>query len=259
MGETSSGNGHVIDDMFASYNVFNGRNSLSGRSMGKHHLSIGISDAVEVRNELAAFRLGEHLHFIIDGDKATVGFDSHGFQPHIFGIGHTSCGYHGSIHLQGFHVFFGLGINHLNRHRLHSRNSRSHLTCKHTCPIINRPIPNQKPLCQLGNLTIKRGHDIIHGLNERHLRSQRRIHIRKLQPNISRPNNRHPLWHMLKLQGPIGRIHRLLIHRHTRRNKWNRSRCQNDITGRVDLSSCFILDLVRLSSQNSSSLDDIDT
>ncbi len=104
MSEARGGNGIVVDDVFPSANVLDGRDPLSGGGVCQHHLSVGISDAVDVGNDFAVFVFGKDLHFLVDGDESSLGLDAHVFESHVFGVGDASGGYHGGVDFESFDV-----------------------------------------------------------------------------------------------------------------------------------------------------------
>jgi len=165
-------NGVVVDLVFPSDNVFNGADTLRRRGVRQHHFSIGVANAVQVGNDLTVLEFGHDLHLFIHVDKATLGLHARFFQSHGGRIGDTSRGHHARIHLERFHVLLGLGVNHFNGNGLDTGNPGRDFRGKHGSLVVNGAVPNEQALGLLGNLAIKRGHDIVHGFNERDFAAQ---------------------------------------------------------------------------------------
>mmetsp|Transcript_18178 Transcript_18178/g.32929 ORF Transcript_18178/g.32929 Transcript_18178/m.32929 type:complete len:248 (-) Transcript_18178:765-1508(-) len=178
--ETSSRNGIMVDNVSSSNNVLNSRNSLCGSSMGKHHFSISITDAVHSRNDLTVLKFGKNLHLFVYRHKSTLCFNPHFFQSHIGSIRDTSRSNHGSIDLDRFHVFLCFGINHFDSHWLDSWDSRSNFSSKDSCAVVNRTFSNEQSFGLLGNFAIKRRHEVIESFNKGNFTSKCRVDIREL-------------------------------------------------------------------------------
>mmetsp|Transcript_34774 Transcript_34774/g.62608 ORF Transcript_34774/g.62608 Transcript_34774/m.62608 type:complete len:341 (-) Transcript_34774:676-1698(-) len=206
MGEARGGNGIVIDRVRSPANVFDGADALGGGGVGEHHLAVGVADAVYVGHDLAVVVLGQDLHFVVDGDEATLGFDAGVLESHVGSVGDTACGDHGCVDFEGFDVFLGNSINHLNRHRLHPRNPRRNLTRKHPQPIINGPLTNQQPLGLLGNLPVERGHEHGQRLDEGDLAPECRVDVGEFEANVSGADDGDPFGDRLEFEGAVGGV-----------------------------------------------------
>mmetsp|Transcript_8902 Transcript_8902/g.19933 ORF Transcript_8902/g.19933 Transcript_8902/m.19933 type:complete len:341 (+) Transcript_8902:196-1218(+) len=225
VGEASGRNGIVVDGVVSSANVFNGTDSLCRGGMSQHHFTVGVSDAPYVGYDFSVFVFGEDLHLFVDGDKSTLSFNTGLFESHVFGVGDTSSGNHGSIDFEGFDVFLGIGINHLDSNWLHPRNTRRNLTGKHSSPIINRPIPNQQPLGLLRNLPVKRGHNIRQCLNEGNFTPKGGVYVREFKTNVSRSNDGDPFWDGLEFECSVGGVDCLFVHSDSWGYEWDGSWC----------------------------------
>mmetsp|Transcript_6439 Transcript_6439/g.15637 ORF Transcript_6439/g.15637 Transcript_6439/m.15637 type:complete len:202 (-) Transcript_6439:694-1299(-) len=198
MSEARGRNGVVVDLMGTSANIFNGTDSMRTGSMSQHHLSVCISNAVQVGNEfrgrILRIRATENLHLLINIDKSTEGLNTSFFQSHVCGIRHPSGGHHSSVNLKCFDMFLGLRIDHLDCHRLFSRNSWCDFRGKNACSIINRPITNQQSFSLLGDFSIESRHELVHCLDESHFGSKRGIDVTELKTNVTRTNDCYPFW-----------------------------------------------------------------
>mmetsp|Transcript_26417 Transcript_26417/g.40899 ORF Transcript_26417/g.40899 Transcript_26417/m.40899 type:complete len:373 (+) Transcript_26417:549-1667(+) len=257
MCEAGSRDGIMIYNVLSSNNILDCGDTLSRSSVSKHHLSVGITNAVDIRNNFTVLGLRHDLHLLVDSNESSHSLDSAVLESHVLCVRYTSGSNHGCIDLNGLNVFLGVGINHLDGNRLLPRNTRNDLTRKHIGAIINRTRPNQQPLSQLGNLTIESRHEVGHGLDKGNLRPQGSVHITELQPNVPRPDDSHPLGYELEVERTIGRVHSLLIHLYTWRYEWDGSRCQNDVFYGIHLASSLIEDFVCGTSQCTTTLDDI--
>mmetsp|Transcript_1315 Transcript_1315/g.1810 ORF Transcript_1315/g.1810 Transcript_1315/m.1810 type:complete len:301 (-) Transcript_1315:838-1740(-) len=158
VGETSGGNGIMVNFMWSSNNVLNRGNPLSRGSMCKHHFSVSITNAVKVGNNFSVFLLGKNTHLLVNSNESTVSFNSHILEPHVLCIWDTTSGNHSSIDFKSFDMFLCLGINHFDSDRLFSGDTRGYFCGKDSSAVVNRTITNKKTFGLLGNFPIKSGH-----------------------------------------------------------------------------------------------------
>mmetsp|Transcript_8821 Transcript_8821/g.16859 ORF Transcript_8821/g.16859 Transcript_8821/m.16859 type:complete len:415 (-) Transcript_8821:168-1412(-) len=255
--EASGRDGVVVHNMGSADNVFYGRNTLSRSGMCQHHLSVGVTNAVKVRNDRSTFSVTrQDFHLLGNGNKTTVGFNTHGVKSHASRIGDTSGGDHASIHFDSFDVFLGLGVDHLNSDGLFSWNTWNDLRGKDRGTVVNRTITDQKTLGLLGNLTIKRRHDVIKCLDEGNFRSQGCVDVGEFQTNIPRTDDGDPFRYVGELERTIGSTNSLLVNGDTRRDKGNATRGQDNILRSVHFSRDRILDFMRFACQNTLAFND---
>lgn len=133
-----------------------------------------------------------------------------------------------SLFLGEWHAL-GLGINHFDRDGFFSGNAGCDFGGKDTGAVINGSVTDQETLGLFGDFPVKGGHEFVHGLDKRHLAAEGRVHVGKLQPNVTGPDNGHPFGHKLQLQRTVAGVDRLFVHGNARRNKRNRTRSQNNI------------------------------
>mmetsp|Transcript_12119 Transcript_12119/g.34728 ORF Transcript_12119/g.34728 Transcript_12119/m.34728 type:complete len:208 (+) Transcript_12119:451-1074(+) len=207
--------------MLSADNIFNGRDSLSGSSMCKHHLSIGIPNAIKVWNDFATIVFGEYLHFFIDSHESTLSFNSHSFQSHVAGVRDASSSYHGGVYFECFNVLFGFCINHFDGDRLFTRNTGSYFGGEDPSSIVDGTVTNQHTFSLFGDFSVKSWHQVWKSLNECDLTSQCSINIREFKTNVTRSDDCNPLRDKLKFQSTIRSVHGLLVHSDTRRDKWD--------------------------------------
>mmetsp|Transcript_16715 Transcript_16715/g.35314 ORF Transcript_16715/g.35314 Transcript_16715/m.35314 type:complete len:542 (+) Transcript_16715:240-1865(+) len=257
MGEARGGDGVVVDLVVSVADVFDGADALGGGGVGEHHLAVGVSDAVYVGHDLAVLVLGQDAHFFVHGDEAAHGLDACILESHVGGVGDTSGGNHGSIDFEGFNMFLGLGINHLNSNRLLPRNPRRNLAGKHSRPIIDGPLANQKPLGLLGNLPVERGHDVGKGLDEGDLASEGGVHVREFEADVPGADDGDPFGDGLELEGAVGGVDGFFVDGDAGWDEGDGSRGQDDVLGSINLPGALILHLIRLPRQHPPSIHNI--
>lgn len=95
----------MVDFMGSSNDILNGTNTLGRSRMRQHHFSIGITNAVDVGNDLAALLLGQDLHLFIDSNKAALSLDTALFQTHLGSVGDAARGDHAGVDFESLDVF----------------------------------------------------------------------------------------------------------------------------------------------------------
>ena len=96
---------------------------------------------------------GDHLTHYLDG-----------LLPHIWYLISSTVPYRTVQHqsrtayLDGLNVFLGTSVDHLDRHRLLSRDARDHLRSKHSKAVVYRPSLDQQPLRQSRDLAVEGRH-----------------------------------------------------------------------------------------------------
>mmetsp|Transcript_24585 Transcript_24585/g.70161 ORF Transcript_24585/g.70161 Transcript_24585/m.70161 type:complete len:317 (-) Transcript_24585:665-1615(-) len=211
VGEAGSRDGIVVDGMRTSNNVFNGRNSLSRCGVGKHHLAVSITNAIHVRENLATFVLGKHLHLLIDCHKSTLGFDAHCLQPHVGSVWDTSRCYHCRIHFDGFDMFLGFGVNHLDGDGLYSLDSGRDFSSKDPSTVIDRAVADQHALSLLCNLAVESRHQVWQSFDESDFTAQSGVNIREFEADVTRTNDGDPFRDELQLEGTVRRVDSLFV------------------------------------------------
>mmetsp|Transcript_20995 Transcript_20995/g.58378 ORF Transcript_20995/g.58378 Transcript_20995/m.58378 type:complete len:238 (-) Transcript_20995:782-1495(-) len=167
----------VINLVRTATNVFDCADSMCTGSMGKHHLAIGVTNAVQIRNDFIRIGAAQYLHLFVYVHKSTIRLDTTIFQSHVRSVWNASSGYHSGVDLDRFNVFFCLGIDHLDGHRLFTGDSWRYFGSKHTSSVINRPVSNQQAFGLFSNFSIKGWHEFIHCLDEGYLRSKGGVNI----------------------------------------------------------------------------------
>mmetsp|Transcript_22935 Transcript_22935/g.40712 ORF Transcript_22935/g.40712 Transcript_22935/m.40712 type:complete len:302 (-) Transcript_22935:510-1415(-) len=184
--EACGWDGSMIDNVLPSADVFNGGDTMSRRCMSQHHFSVGITNAVQVGDELSIFVMAaQYLHLLVDIDETSVGFNATSLQSHVASVGDTSGGNHCGIDFDRFYMFFGLGVDHFDSYRLFSWNAGRDFRCEHTSSVINGSITDQETFRLFGNLAIKGRHEIIHGLDEGYFGTKSSVHIREFESNVT--------------------------------------------------------------------------
>mmetsp|Transcript_47433 Transcript_47433/g.92566 ORF Transcript_47433/g.92566 Transcript_47433/m.92566 type:complete len:515 (-) Transcript_47433:57-1601(-) len=256
VGETGGGHGVVVDGVLPPADVLDRGDALCGGGVGEHHDPVGVTDTPDVGHDVAVGG-GLHAHVGVHGDEAPVGLDASGLEAHVLGGGDAARGDHGGVHFEGLHVLLGLGVYHLDDDRLLPTNPGCDLAGEYPCSVIDRSRSDEYPLRLLGDLPVEGGHDVVHRLDEGHLRSQCRVHVAELQTDVPAANNGHVLRHRFQLQRAVRSIHRLLVHRHARRHERNRTRGQDDVPRGIHLPRGSVLHLVRHSRQDPAPLHDV--
>mmetsp|Transcript_3908 Transcript_3908/g.8604 ORF Transcript_3908/g.8604 Transcript_3908/m.8604 type:complete len:341 (-) Transcript_3908:777-1799(-) len=211
MGEARGRDGVVVDLVGPAADVLDGADSLGRGGVGKHHLAVGVADAVDAGNDLAVVVFGEDSHLFVDGDEASGGFDAGFFESHVGRVGDAAGGDHGGVDFEGFDMFLGLSINHLDSHRLLPRNPRRNLARKNASPVIDGPLPNQEPLGLLGNLPVEGGHDVGQGLDEGDLAAQGGVDVGEFESDVAGSDDGDPFGYRLEFEGAVGGVHGLLV------------------------------------------------
>lgn len=257
MGEAGGGDGVVVDLVSAADNVLDSADTLGGGGVGKHHLSVGIADAVDVGDDLTVLGLGKDLHLLVDGDEATVGLDAHVLEAHVGGVGDAASSNHGGIDLDGLDVLLGLGIDHLDGNRLLSGDAGGDLSSEDAGAEVDGTVADEETLGLLGNFTIEGRHEVGEGLDEGYLRSEGGVNVGEFQADVSRSDDGDPLGDELQLKSAVGGVDGLLVHGDARRDEGDGPRSQNDVLGGVNLASGLILDLVGVASEDATALNDL--
>ena len=144
MGEAGGGDGVMVDLVSAADDVLDGADALGRGGVGKHHLSVGIADAVDVGDDLTVLGLGEDLHLLVDGDEATVGLDAHILEAHVGGVGDAAGGNHGGVDLDGLDVLLGLGVDHLDGDGLLAGDAGSDLGGEDACAVVDGAVTDEE-------------------------------------------------------------------------------------------------------------------
>ena len=257
MGEASGGDGVVVDHVGAAGDILDGADALGGGRVGQHHLSVGIADAVDVGDDLAALGLGQDLHLLIDGDEAAVGLDAHVLEAHVGGVGDAAGGNHGGIDLDGLDVLLGLGVDHLDGNGLLPGDAGGDLGGEDAGAVVDGTVADKDALGLLGNFTIEGGHEVGEGLDEGDLGSEGGVDVGEFQADVSRANDGDPLGDELQLESAVGGVDGLFVDGDAGGNEGHRSRGQNDVLGRVNLASGLVLDLVGVASEDAAAFDDL--
>lgn len=123
----------------------------------------------------------------------------------------------------------GLSINHLNGDGLDSWNPWCDLTCKHSCPVVNRSVSDKQSLRHLGNLSVKGRHNIRQCFNEGDFRTKCSVNVRKFETNVSRADDGDPFRDGLKFECTVRSINRFFVNSDSRWYEWDRARGKDDV------------------------------
>ena len=102
MGEACGQDGIVIHGVRLAAYVFDGAYALRARRVRKHHLPVGIPDAVQIQDDDALVAVLRHdTHLWVDGDESAQGLYACGFESHVGGVRDATGGDHGGVDLVG--------------------------------------------------------------------------------------------------------------------------------------------------------------
>mmetsp|Transcript_8554 Transcript_8554/g.28028 ORF Transcript_8554/g.28028 Transcript_8554/m.28028 type:complete len:488 (+) Transcript_8554:375-1838(+) len=235
MRKAGGGDGLVVDDVVPSADVLDGGDALGGGGMGEHLNAIGVADTVQVRDDVAVgTRL--HAHGLVDLDDAPDEFDALVFEFEGLRIGDAARRDEARVHFEGLDGFLRLGVDRFDDHGPLASLPGRHLRREDARAVVDAPGRQEQALGQTGNFTVEGRHQVVHRLDERHLRAQRGVHVRELQADDPTSNDRRVLRDVLQVEGFVGGIDRFAVHLDPRRHEGNRPRRQHDILRRHRLA-----------------------
>mmetsp|Transcript_2657 Transcript_2657/g.4382 ORF Transcript_2657/g.4382 Transcript_2657/m.4382 type:complete len:377 (+) Transcript_2657:470-1600(+) len=214
--------------MWPSLNVLNGRDALGARGMGKHILSIRITNAVHVRHRLPVF--SKHFHLVRDRNKASsVGLRSNLIETQPLSERNTARRNEARVHLHDVYLLLCLKICELDLDRLDSWNTGLHVGRQDTCFEVDVSWRDQRSLGNPRDLAVESWHDLIHGFDESDFTSQGSVYVRELQTNVPASDDRYPLWNPLQLQSVVAREDGLPVDFDARRHERDGARRDDDV------------------------------
>ena len=201
VGEARGGNGVVVNCVLAPNDVLYSRDALSGGGVCKHHLAVGVADAVQVGHHLAA-GLVKHLHLLVDLDEAAHSLDTLLVELQALRVGHAPGADQGGVHVQGRvgDLLLGLGVNQLDLDWLLARLAGEHLSGKDGGVAVHLAGLDEDAVGNAADVGVEGGHEVVHGLDEGHLGAEGGVDVGELEPDVARADDGNPVRHPLELQ-----------------------------------------------------------
>merc|ERR1719261_453505 len=117
------------------------------------------------------------------------------------------------VHVQGGvgDLLLGLGINELDLDGLLAELAGRHLRGEHRGVAVDLARLDEHAVRHTADLRVEGRHQRIHGLDEGHLRAERRVDVGEFQPDVPRADDGDPVGHRLQLERVVRGEDRLAI------------------------------------------------